>query len=202
MVGDIELVLGKVGRKDEHFIAGIEERLQDHIACARGADRHEDVFGGKVQAGLAAQLVGDGLADLGVARIRHIAVRAGRVAGHHAAQRIQHRGRRLHVRIAERKIEDRIGPALALQPHALLEHAPNPGGVLELPGDGLGNGHNARLLFLQEFFAGQQADACRLQTRDCRVRIGEAKDEDCLVAANIGEGVHVLDIDSGAVQRA
>jgi hypothetical protein len=49
----------------------------------------------------------------------------------------EHRGRRLDIGIAQRKIEDRIGPALALQPHAFLEHAANPGGVFELLGDGL-----------------------------------------------------------------
>ena len=64
-------------------------------------------------------------------------MRAGAVARGHAPQRIQHRRRRLDIGIAERKVEDRIGPALALQPYALLKHASNPGGVLKLPRNSL-----------------------------------------------------------------
>ena len=145
MVGDIELVLGKAGRQYEHLIAGVENRLQNHIACARGADRHEDVLAREAQAGLSPQLIGDGLAYIGVARVRHIAVRAGKVAGHNSPQRGQYGGRRLNIGIAQRKIEDRVGPALALHPYAFLEHAPNPGGVIELLGDGLRYRHGYEL---------------------------------------------------------
>jgi len=137
VIGDIKLVLGEAGHQDDDFVAGVEDRLEDYVACARGADRHKNVFGRERKAGFSLEFSSDGLADPRIARIGHIAMRAGAVGGHHAAQRIKHRGGRFDIGIAEREIADRVGPALALQTHALLEHAPNPGSVLKLTGNGL-----------------------------------------------------------------
>ena len=137
MVGDIKRVLGEAGHQDDDFVAGIEDRFEDHVACARGTDRHKNILGGERKASLSLEFSSDGLADPRIAGIGHIAMRAGTVGGHNAPQRIHHRGRRFHVGVAKRIIEDRIGPALALQPHAFLEHAANPGGVLELLGNRL-----------------------------------------------------------------
>jgi len=64
---------------NDDLVPWIENRLQDHVAGARGADRHKDVLGGEVQTGLSAQLFSDGLANLGVTGIGHIAMRAGRL---------------------------------------------------------------------------------------------------------------------------
>lgn len=136
MVRDVELVLGEERHQYDDFVAGIENRLQNHVACARGADSHEDVFRGKILARLSLKFLCDGLADLHVARIWHVAMRARTIAGGNAPQRIDDRRRRLDIRVAKRKIEDGIGSAFTFEPNAFLEHAPNPGGVFELAGDG------------------------------------------------------------------
>src|ERR1035437_9831110 len=57
------------------------------------------------------------------------------------------------------------------------------------------------LLSFQEFIARQQVDVGDLQARDGRIWIGEAKNEDGLVSANAREGIHILDVDAGSVQR-
>ena len=137
MIGDVEPVLREARHQHNDFVAGIEDRLENHVASARGTDRHEDIFGGELQAGLPAQLLGDGLAHLRVAGIGHVAMRTGTAAGDNPPQRFEYSRWRFHIRIAEREIEDRVGAALALQAHAFLEHAANPGGVFKLLGDGL-----------------------------------------------------------------
>ena len=127
-------------------------------------------------------------------------MRAGAVAGHNSPQRVQHRGRRFVTWIAERKVEDSVGPALALQPGTFLKHASNPGGVLELVGDGIGDGHRSREAFYlcNSSALAKHVDSRCLQALDGRVRIAEAEDEDGLVATAEGKGVHVLDVDRGA----
>jgi hypothetical protein len=100
VVGDVELVLGKVGQQDDDFVAGVEDRLQNYVASAGRADGHKDVFGGEGQAGFLLELAGDGLAGFRVASIGHVAVRAGAIGGHNAAQGIQHRDGRLEIGIA------------------------------------------------------------------------------------------------------
>ena len=133
VVGRVKQVLGEERRQDHDLVVAVAERVHDHVERRRRADGHDDVIGTVGEAGLVRQRVGDRLPGLDVAGVGHVAMHARRVRGGEAAQFVEELRRRFGDRIAQREVEDVLGPALLSQLDAQLEHPPNPGAVLHCP---------------------------------------------------------------------
>ena len=101
MIGRVEEVLGEVRSQDHNLVVAIAEGVNDHVQRGRRADGHHDVVGAVVEAGFVRERVGDGLTGLDVARVGHVAVDPGRIAGGETAQFVEELRRRLGDWIAQ-----------------------------------------------------------------------------------------------------
>ena len=70
----IEPVFHETGFGGQHFIAGVEEGLQDHVQRPGGAAGHDDFIASDGRSLLAGEVVGDGDAHLGIAGLGHVAM--------------------------------------------------------------------------------------------------------------------------------
>ena len=78
-VVDVVGIFSEEGRKYNHLIAGIEQRLEDNIQSSGRSAGHDDVFTAQAAVVLAIEMLGDGLPNLGVAGIVHISVDGQRI---------------------------------------------------------------------------------------------------------------------------
>ena len=136
----VEHVLDEVGREDDDLVAGVKQRLHDHVESAAGAARHHDLLDGEVNARLFGELHGHSLPRLHVAGVGHIAVHSRYRVFCDFAKRVEELSRRLHDRVAQGQVEDMLLAVLPLQRDSLLEHPADPGAFLHklayLPRDG------------------------------------------------------------------
>jgi len=106
VVVNVELVLWKEGRDLDHLVAGLEDRLEDGVEPAGGADGHDHLFGGEGEAMDGLQVCGDSGTHLGEPGVGHVAVASGLLARRLFAQRLPEGGGGLDHRVSQREVAD------------------------------------------------------------------------------------------------
>jgi hypothetical protein len=141
VVLDVEAIFDEIGSNHDHFLARIEDGLEQRVDRAAGSDGHHDLFRDEGQLVVAGEGVGDGLAGREETDVFHVLVQPWSLVGDQARNGFVELGRGLQVRVADREIVDRT---LAVLEHqlALFEELADPGGLLEIGVDSLRDRHD------------------------------------------------------------
>ncbi len=123
IVAHIAAVLQKIRRECDDFLARVQDRLQDHVQRAAGADRHDDIMLGIGSPESSVQGFGNGISRGLKSCIAHVTVHAVRgLFVQDVDDRIHNGLRRRDIGIPEAEIVDILIPVDAFEPRAFLEH--------------------------------------------------------------------------------
>ena len=139
MVGNIEAVFHKVGRKGQHFLAGIDDGLEQGVQGRGSACRKQNVVCGKLDALFCGEPFGKGLPGPGGAGIGRIAKGKGLVGlVHKGLQAVHNLFWSGKIWVAQGKVVHILGAVFFLELNACLEHAADERRVRDIALNGLG----------------------------------------------------------------
>ncbi len=126
VIVDVEPVLHEVGPRDDDFIPGIENGLEDAVEGPSGAAGHHDVPRRYPHALVLGEVLGHRLARFRIAGVGHVAVKAGGRIAHQLFDHPLELRRWLQVGVADAEVEDPVTSVDLGKPRSFFEHLPDP----------------------------------------------------------------------------
>ena len=122
MVQQDQQILHEERRRDDHLLAGIQKRLEDHVEGASRPAGHHDLVGRKRNPPGSAQRRRDCRPRLRITGIRHIHVLSGYLSCGELPEPFIEGLRRVEIRVAETEIKYLVRSVPLLEAHPLLKH--------------------------------------------------------------------------------
>ena len=137
----IKPVFHEIGGRAEHFVTGIEQRLENYVEAARSPACYDYLLVCQGDAELLAKIGGHGRAGGKKARVWHICVHSRLFTFDQLDEFFANYVRRRNIRVSQAEIEDFVLPMDFFQARALFEHLANPRGFFHKLAHLFGNRH-------------------------------------------------------------